>query len=58
MDTLEEAMTKASEMEEIMIETGSDLIIILGKVQRHMGGLNIDNQGSSSLTRNEEFKPR
>jgi hypothetical protein len=58
MDTLEEAMTKATEMEEIMIETGVDPDIILGRVQRQMGGLNIDNQGASSSRKNEEFKPR
>jgi hypothetical protein len=58
MDTLEEAMTKATEMEEIMIETGANLDIILGKVQRQISGLNIDNQGASSSRRNEEFKPR
>jgi hypothetical protein len=52
MDTLEEAMTKATEMEEIMIEMGVDPDIILGKVQRQMGGLNIDNQGASSSRRN------
>jgi hypothetical protein len=34
MDTLEEAMTKATEMEEIMIEMGVDHDIILGRVQR------------------------
>jgi hypothetical protein len=32
MDTLEDAMIKATEMEEIMIEIGVDLDIILGKV--------------------------
>jgi hypothetical protein len=32
MDTLEETMTKATEMEEIMIEIGVDPDIILGKV--------------------------
>jgi hypothetical protein len=58
MDTLEEAMTKATEMEEIMIEMGVDPDIILGRVQRQMGGLNIDNQGASSSRKNEEFKPR
>jgi hypothetical protein len=58
MDTLEEAMTKGTEMEEIMIETGVDPNIILGKVQRQLGGLSIDNQGSSSSRKNEEFKPR
>jgi hypothetical protein len=34
MDTLEEVMTKSTEMEEIMIETGVDPNIILGKLQR------------------------
>ena len=58
MDTLEEAITKAIEMEEIMIETGVDPDIILERVQRNMGGLNIDNQGASSSRKNEEFKPR
>jgi hypothetical protein len=52
MDTLEEAMTKATEMEEIMIDTGSNPDIILGKVQRHMGGLNMDNQGASNSRKN------
>jgi hypothetical protein len=31
-----------------MIEMGIDLDIILGRVQRQLGGLNIDNQGDSS----------
>jgi len=56
MDTLEEAMTKANEIEEIMIDTSVDPKIILGRVQRQMGGLNIDNQGASSSRKNEEFK--
>jgi len=58
MDTLEEVMTKATDMEEIMIETGVDPDIILGKLQRHIGGLNIDNQGAYNSRRNKEFKPR
>ena len=58
MDTLEEAMTKVTEMEEIMIEMGADPDIILGRVQRQMGGLNIDNQEASNSRRNKEFKPR
>jgi hypothetical protein len=53
MDTLEEEMTKATEMAEIMIETGVDPDIILRRVQRYMGGLNIYNQGSSSSRKNE-----
>jgi hypothetical protein len=55
MDTLEEAMAKSTEMEEIMIETSVDPDIILGKVQRQQGGLSIDNQGASSSGKNEEF---
>jgi hypothetical protein len=58
MDALEEAMTKSTEMEEIMIETGIDPDIILGKVQRNIGGLIIDNQGASGLRKNEELKSR
>jgi hypothetical protein len=58
MDILEEAMTKATEMEEIMIEMGVDPTIILGKVQRQMRGLDIDNQGAYNLRINEEFKPQ
>jgi hypothetical protein len=58
MDNLEEEMTKATKMEEIMIEMSVDLDIILGKVQRKLGGLNIDNQGASSSRKNEEFKPQ
>jgi hypothetical protein len=42
MDTLEEAMTKATEMEEIIIEMGADPNIILVRVQRQLGRLNID----------------
>jgi hypothetical protein len=57
MDTLEEAMTKDTKMEEIMIEMGANPDIILGKVQIHLGGLSIDNQGDSISKRNEEFKP-
>jgi hypothetical protein len=56
MDTLEEAMTKSTDMEEIMIEMSVDPDIILGKEQRHMGGLNIDNEGASNSRRNREFK--
>jgi hypothetical protein len=56
MDTLEEVMTKSTEMEVIMIEMGTDPNIILGRVQRQMGGLNIDNKGSSCSRKNEEFK--
>jgi hypothetical protein len=41
-----------------MIEMGVDPDIILGKVQRLLGGLSIDNQGASSSRKNEEFKPR
>jgi hypothetical protein len=41
MDTLEEEITKATEMEEIMIKMGVDPDIILGRVQRKLGGLNI-----------------
>jgi len=51
-------MIKAIEMEEIMIEIGADPDIILGRVQRNMGGLNIDNQGASRSRKNKEFKPR
>ena len=51
-------MTKATEMEEIMIEMGVDPDIIMGKVQRQLGGLSIDNQGASSLRKNEELNPR
>jgi hypothetical protein len=53
MDTLEEVMTKSIKMEKIMIDTGADLDIILGKVQRQLGGLSIDNQGVSSSRKNE-----
>jgi hypothetical protein len=56
MDTLEEAMTIATEMEEIMIETSVDPDIILGGVQRQLGGLNIDNKGASSSKKKEDFK--
>ena len=58
MDTLEEEMVKSTEMEEIMIETSVNPDIILGKVQRQLEGLSIDNQGASSSRKNEEFKPR
>lgn len=34
IDTLEETMIKATKMEEIIIETGADLDIILGKAHR------------------------
>jgi len=47
MDTLEEPMTKAIEMEEIIIEMGVEPDIIQGKVQRQLGGVSIDNQGAS-----------
>jgi hypothetical protein len=48
MDTLEEAMTKSTDMEEIMIGIGADPDIILGRVKRHLGRLSIDNQGASN----------
>ena len=53
MDTLEEAMNKATKMEEIMIEKGVEPDILLGRVQRQLGELNIDNQGASSSRKNE-----
>jgi phosphopantothenoylcysteine synthetase/decarboxylase len=56
MDTLEEAMIKSTEMEEIMIEIDVNPDIILGKVQRQLKGLSIDNQGSYSSIKNEELK--
>jgi len=34
IETLDEAMIKATDMEEIMIETGTDPNIILGRVKR------------------------
>jgi hypothetical protein len=43
-------------MEEIMIEMGVDPDIILGKVQRQLGSMNIDDQGASSSRKNEEKK--
>jgi hypothetical protein len=58
MDTLEEAMIKSTEMEEIMIETGVNLDIILVKVQRKLGCLSILNKGACSSRNNEEFKPQ
>jgi hypothetical protein len=58
MDTLEEEMTKVTEMEEIMIKMGANPAIILGRVQRNLGGLSIDSQGASSSIKNEEFKPQ
>jgi hypothetical protein len=36
-----------------MIEMGANPDIILGKLQRKMGGLSIDNQGASSSRKNE-----
>jgi hypothetical protein len=53
MYTSEEEMTKATDMKEIIIEMGVDPDIILGRVQRQMGGLNIYNQGASSSVENE-----
>jgi hypothetical protein len=40
-----------------MIEMSVDPDIILGKTQRKLGGLSIDNQGASSSRENEEPKP-
>jgi hypothetical protein len=51
-------MIKATKMEEIIVETGDDPDIILGKVQRNLGGLSIDNQGASISRKNKEPKPR
>jgi hypothetical protein len=44
-------------MEEIMIETNVDPEIILGKVQRKMDNLTIENQGASTsrMLKNEEL---
>jgi hypothetical protein len=39
-----------------MVEKGVDLDIILGRVQRKLGGLSIDNQGASNSRKNKEFK--
>jgi len=41
-----------------MIKTGVDPNIILGKLQRQLGSLSIDDQGASSSTKNEEKKSR
>jgi hypothetical protein len=41
-----------------MTEMGVKPDIILGILQRKMGGLNIDNHGASSSRKNEECKPR
>jgi len=41
-----------------MIEKGVEPDIILGRVQRNMGGMNIYNQGASSSRKKEDFKPR
>jgi hypothetical protein len=57
VDTLDEEMIKAIEIEEIMIETSIDHDIILGKVKRRMESLNIVDQGASSLRKNEDQKP-
>jgi hypothetical protein len=48
IEDLDGAMSKANEMEEIMIETNVDPEIILGKVQRKMDNLTIENQGAST----------
>jgi hypothetical protein len=45
-----------TEMEEIMLETGVDPDIILGRVQRQMDNLAISNQEASSSRRNEDQK--
>jgi hypothetical protein len=41
IEDLNDAMNKATKMEEIMLETDADPDIILGKVQRQMDTLNI-----------------
>jgi len=43
-------------MEEIMLETGADLDIILGKVQRQMENFTISNHDDSSLSWNKDKK--
>jgi hypothetical protein len=48
IEDLDGAIRKEIEMEEIMIETNVNPEIILGKVQREMGNLTIENKGSSS----------
>jgi hypothetical protein len=48
INNLDGAMSRVTEMEEIMIETNVDPDIILGKFQREMTNLTITNQGASS----------
>jgi hypothetical protein len=56
IENLDEAMGKATEMEEIMFETGVDPDIILGKVRRQIDNLAISDQGASSSKKNEDKK--
>jgi hypothetical protein len=57
IETLDEAISKDTHMEEIMIETDIDPNIILGRVQRHMDSLNIVDQGAYSSKKNEDKCP-
>ena len=57
IETLDEKMIKDTNMDKIMIETGIDPDIILGRVQMNMDSLNIVDQGESSSNNNEEKKP-
>jgi hypothetical protein len=48
INDLNEAIHKATEMEEYMLETNVDPKIILGKIQRQMTILSISHQGPST----------
>ena len=58
IETLNEATGKATEMEEIMFETGVDPDIILGKVRRQIDNLAIFYQGALRSKKNEDKKTR
>jgi hypothetical protein len=54
IEDLNGAMHKATEMEEIMLETDVDPDIILGKFQRQMDTFSISNQGASTSRKVED----
>ena len=55
---LEEAMDKAYEMEENMLESNVDLELILGKVQRQLTSLTINPQRAPTLRNGESSGSR
>jgi len=54
IEDLDDAMNKATKMEEITLEIDANPKIILGKVQRQIDTLNISDQGASTSRKVED----